>query len=58
MKKSQTFTSVMTKADVEQFRRAADAYGKRHTRSRKAALKELVQLGIYTRAGRLTKNYR
>ena len=58
MKKPQTFASVMTNEDVERFRRAADAYGKRHTRSKWAARKKLVELGIYTRSGKLTNNYK
>lgn len=43
---------------VERFREAAEAFTKAATRSREAAMKVLVDEGIYTPTGRLTKNYR
>jgi hypothetical protein len=43
---------------LEIFRRAAAAFNKRATRSRAAALKILVEEGIYTKSGKLTKHYR
>jgi hypothetical protein len=49
--------SISTKRDVERFRKAADAYGSSATRSPEAAREALVSLGIYTKSGKLTKNY-
>ena len=39
------------------FMKAARAYDKRVNRSKRAARAEMVRLGIYTKTGRLTKNY-
>lgn len=50
--------SVNTREDVERFRKAADAYASRALRSPEAAREALVELGIYTKAGKLTKNYK
>lgn len=36
----------------------AEAYTKRHTRSKKAARDALVRLGTHTKTGRLTKAYK
>lgn len=36
----------------------ADAYTKRHTRTKKAAQEALVRLGTHTKTGRLTKAYK
>ncbi|HEX6978643.1 MAG TPA: hypothetical protein VF342_05040 [Alphaproteobacteria bacterium] len=47
-----------SKKEVELFRKAASAYTKKATVSKEAARKELVNLGIYTSSGRLTKNYK
>jgi len=44
-------------SDVVWFKKAADAYVKRVTASPGTARKELVSMGIYTKSGRLTKNY-
>jgi len=43
---------------VERFREAAAAFTKEGTRSKEAAIKVLVESGIYTKSGKLTKNYR
>jgi hypothetical protein len=40
------------------FKRAAKAFTKKATQSPETALAVLVEMGIYTRNGRLTKNYR
>jgi len=40
------------------FLKAADRSDARATKSRKAALTELVKIGIYNKNGKLTKNYR
>ena len=43
---------------VEEFRQAAKEFVAKATRSKKAALKALVDAGIYDKSGRLNKNYR
>ncbi|MGB8683169.1 MAG: hypothetical protein WCD12_09810 [Candidatus Binatus sp.] len=43
---------------VEHFRKAAEEFTKKATRSRESAMKVLVEAGIYTKSGKLTKNYR
>jgi hypothetical protein len=43
---------------VERFREAAAEFTKEATRSRESAMKVLVEAGIYTKSGKLTKNYR
>jgi hypothetical protein len=43
---------------VERFRRAAAAFNLRTTATREIALETLVKDGIYTRGGKLTKQYR
>ena len=40
------------------FKRAAKAFTLKATRSPETALAVLVEAGIYTRSGKLTKNYR
>jgi hypothetical protein len=42
----------------EQFCKAADAFDAKYGRSRAAARRMLISEGIYTKSGRLTKNYR
>jgi hypothetical protein len=44
-------------ADLAKFKKEAEAYRKRHTRSQQAARKELVALGIVTPKGNLRKVY-
>ena len=43
---------------VESFRKAAKSFTARATTSKAAAMKVLVEEGIYTKTGRLSKNYR
>jgi len=48
----------LTSSDaVERFRMAAKAFTTRSTKSRAAARKVLVDEGIYTKSGKLTKRY-
>ena len=47
----------LEREDLERFHKAAEAFTKRHTVSREAALAILVEEGIYTPDGKLTKNY-
>jgi len=47
-----------SRAAFERFRKAAKAYAKRVNRSPETALQALVAEGIYTKSGKLTKNYR
>ena len=51
-------TDLTTPEAVEQFREAAEEFTKRGTRSKAAAMKVLIEAGIYTEAGKLSKNYR
>jgi hypothetical protein len=51
-------TDLNTREAVEQFRKAAEEFTKKATRSRESAMKVLVEAGIYTKSGKLTKNYR
>jgi len=46
------------KEALEAFRKAAEAFDKKHTRTKKAALAMLIKEGICTPTGRLTKRYR
>jgi hypothetical protein len=43
---------------VERFREAAAEFTKEATRSKESARKVLVGAGIYTKSGKLAKNYR
>jgi hypothetical protein len=43
---------------VKRFREAAAEFTKKGTRSKESAMKVLVESGIYTGSGKLTKNYR
>ncbi len=43
---------------VEQFREAAAEFTRKATRSRESAMQVLVEAGIYTKSGKLAKNYR
>ena len=56
-KKSHAPASVSTQADIERFRKAAEAWGKKATRSKKSAKDTLVRLGMLTANGKLTKRY-
>ena len=48
---------ITTPEALEIFRKAAEAYAARTNKSRKTALAALVKEGIYTKDGKLTKNY-
>jgi hypothetical protein len=54
---SELMTAAQRK-EVQEFRKAARAYTKKVTRSRKAALKSLVDAGIFTPKGNPRKQYR
>jgi|GEM_PF-2423317 len=43
---------------TREFKRAAQAFTRKATQSPEHALAVLVEMGIYTPAGKLTKNYR
>lgn len=43
---------------VEHFRKAVAEFTKKAMRSKQAAMKVLVESGIYTKSGKLSKNYR
>jgi hypothetical protein len=43
---------------LNRFRKAAKAFTTRATKSRATALETLVSEGIYTKSGRVSKNYR
>ena len=58
MTKAAATASVSTKKDAERFRKAAKAYTKRATKSKKAAQKTLVALGIHTKTGGIAKRYK
>ena len=43
---------------VEHFRKAAEEFTRKGTRSKESAMKVLVGSGIYNESGELSKNYR
>jgi hypothetical protein len=47
-----------TPEGVEMFRKAVAAFTKRRLRTREMARQTLIAEGIYTKSGRLSKNYR
>ena len=51
-------TDLSSAEAVERFRKAAARFTKKATRSKASAIKVLVESGIYTKSGKLTKNYR
>lgn len=52
------FADLTNREAVECFREAAADFTKEATRSKESAIKVLVESGIYTKSGKLTKNYR
>jgi hypothetical protein len=52
------FADLSTLEAVVRFREAAAEFTKKATRTRESAMKVLVESGIYTKSGKLTKNYR
>jgi hypothetical protein len=57
LKRRQSILDLPEPQAIEQFRKMADAYTKRATKTPETALKTLVAEGIYTKSGKLTKNY-
>jgi hypothetical protein len=51
-------TDLTSREAVERFRKAAAEFTKEATRSQESAMKVLVDSGIYTESGKLSKNYR
>jgi hypothetical protein len=51
-------TDLTSREAVEHFRKAAAAFMKKAMRSKESALKALVESGICTKSGKLTKHYR
>lgn len=58
MKDGAKLASVTTRQDANRFRRAARLYAKDATRSKDAARRTLVRLGIYTKKGKLSQRYK
>lgn len=57
MPKTSATSVYLTKSEVNKFKKAADKYASRATVSVKAANAALVDLGIYTKSGSLSKSY-
>lgn len=53
-----TTTTVNTKRDATNFRKAAKAYVANAGRSQQSARTTLVRLGTHTKSGRVAKNYK
>jgi hypothetical protein len=51
-------TDLSSRDAVKRFREAAAEFTKEGTRSKESAMKVLVESGIYTESGKLSKNYR
>jgi hypothetical protein len=51
-------TDLTNREAVERFRKAATDFTSDAARSKDSAIKALVESGIYTRSGKLAKNYR
>lgn len=56
--RSDASVDLSTPQAIERFRKAAKAFNARTTKSRASALQVLVDEGIYTKTGKLTKRYR
>lgn len=57
-KASPTFDPIGSEVRMfDAFLKAADAFDKKHTRSKKAARAQLVKEGVITPTGRLTKRF-
>jgi len=57
-RKNEIDFDLSSRAALERFRKAAKAFDKRVNRSPEAARRELISVGIYTKSGKLSKNYR
>jgi hypothetical protein len=55
--RSDRFADLSTPQAIDRFRKAAKAFTARTTKSRASALQVLVDEGIYTKSGKLTKRY-
>jgi len=55
---SKTPAGLSSREAVKRFRDAAAEFTKEGTRSKESAMKVLVESGIYTESGKLSKNYR
>ena len=51
-------TDLTSREAVEHFRKIAADFTREGTRSKESAMKVLVESGIYTKSGKLAKNYR
>jgi hypothetical protein len=47
----------MTHEEIEDLKEKIEKYEKKVTKSKKASRSFLVELGIFTKSGKLTKNY-
>lgn len=50
-------TAFSTKKEIDEFKKAAKKFSDKATASQTAALATLVELGIYTKSGKLTSAY-
>lgn len=55
---TKTPADLSSREAVRRFREAAAEFTKQGTRSKESAMKVLVESGIYTESGKLSKNYR
>jgi hypothetical protein len=55
--KSTAHLDLNTPEGAERFRKATEAFTRRACRSKESALRVLVEEGIYTKSGKLTKRY-
>lgn len=58
MKKAAANASLSTRTEARRFSKAAKAFTKRATKSKKAARETLIELGTHTAKGDLTKRYK
>jgi hypothetical protein len=58
MKKATANASLSTKTEARRFSKAAKAFSKRATQSKKAARETLIALGTHTAKGNLTTRYK
>jgi hypothetical protein len=58
MKRAEQKLAYATDREVDRFEKAARRYVARVTKSKGAARRELVKLGIYTKSGRLSAGYK
>ncbi len=51
-------TDLSSREALAEFLKAADEYDAKATRSKESALKALIDSGIYTKSGKLSKHFR